>query len=305
MQPKDETGRQGILVMMDESTQSLSLFDTMVGRVVRTYWPLIVGLGLVCAVATYAYCFFSPKWYRAQAMLAPAPQESGAALNALSGQIGGLAALAGIDIDGGEGFKEEALARLSSREFTFAFINDLNLLPVLFADDWNAKTKSWRDPDEVPTMERAYKFFNDEVRTVSEDRRNGLVKITVDWTDPDLAMSWANELVTRINADRRAVARADAQRNLDYLNRELAQTNVVEVRQLLNRLVESETRKAMLASVREQYAFKVIDPAFRPGRQNIVRPRAVVLSAVALVGGGTLGMLLALVLFVRKGRKVE
>jgi uncharacterized protein involved in exopolysaccharide biosynthesis len=301
----NESGRQGILVMMEEGARSVSLFDTAVGRVVRGYWMLIVGLGLACAIGTYAYCFFSPKWYRAQALLAPAPQESGAALNALTGQIGGLAALAGIDIGGGEGFKEEALARLSSREFTFAFINDLKLLPVLFADDWDPVAKTWRDADDRPTMERAYKFFNDEVRSVSEDRRNGLVKVTVDWTDPDLAMSWANELVTRINADRRVVARSDAQRNLEYLKRELAQTNVVEVRQLLNRLVESETRKAMLASVREQYAFKVIDPAFRPGRQNIVRPRAVVLSAIALVGGSCLGMVLALVLSARKGRKVQ
>lgn len=305
MATNDESGRQGILVMMEEGTQTLSLFDTTVGRVVRGYWMLIVGLGLALAVGTYAYCFFSPKWYRAQALLAPAPQESGAALNALSGQIGGLAALAGIDIGGGEGFKEEALARLSSREFTFAFINDLELLPILFADDWDPAAKAWRDPDDRPTMERAYKFFNDEVRTVSEDRRNGLVKITVDWTDPDIAMRWANELVTRINEDRRAVARADAQRNLEYLNRELERTNIVEVRQLLNRLVESETRKAMLASVREQYAFKVIDPAFRPGRQNIVRPRAVVLSTLALVGGGCMGFFLALVLFVRKGRQVQ
>jgi uncharacterized protein involved in exopolysaccharide biosynthesis len=280
--------------MLEDSGGSLSLFDTGVGLVIRRYWLLIGIIALVCALATYITCLLLPKWYRAQVVLAPAPQESSAALNSLGGQIGGLAALAGIDIGGGEGFKEEAIARITSREFTFAFINDHDLLPVLFAEEWNAQTKTWRKPERVPSMERAYKFLNDSVRSVSEDRRNGLVKITVDWKDPELAKTWANDLVTRINADRRAVARADAERNLAYLERELEKANVVEVRQLLNRLVESETRKAMLASVREQYAFRVIDPAFLPGRQNIVRPRAVMLSAAALMGGVALGFVIAL-----------
>lgn len=297
-------GSRGVLVMLEDSGNSLSLFDSPVGQALRRHWLLIAGLAVVAAVTTFVICKISPKWYRAQVVLALAPQESNAALNSLGGQIGGLAALAGLDIGGGEGFKEEAIARLTSREFTFAFINEKQLLPVLFASDWDPQAKDWRSSKRTPSMERAYKFFTQEVYSVAEDRRNGLVNLTIDWKDPQLAMQWANELVGRINADRRAVARADAQRNLEYLSKELEKASIVEVRQLLNRLVESEMRKAMMANVREQYAFRVVDPAFLPGRQNIVRPRAVVLSAIALLGGAALGVLLALGLHaLRTGRE--
>src|SRR4029077_2012468 len=116
-----------------------------------------------------------------------------------------------------------------------------------------------------------------------------LIKITIDWKDPTLASEWANKLVARVNADRRAVARAEAEQNLEYLNRELERTNIVELRQAINRLIEREIRKMMLVKVREQYVFKVLDPAFVPGREGVVWPNLAILTIEALVLGGVVG----------------
>ena len=50
----------------------------------------------------------------------------------------------------------------------------------------------------------------------------------------------------------------------------------------------------MLVNVREQYSFKIIDPAFVPGVDAVVWPRIAMLTAVALLLGGLVGAGIAL-----------
>jgi uncharacterized protein involved in exopolysaccharide biosynthesis len=294
--------RQAVLVFVDDlpaGTTAVSLLEVLLG-----YWKLIAVCALVAAAISIAYCKLSPKWYRAQTLIAAARQEGGSALGPLGGEIGGLASLVGIDIGDGEDQKKEAIARFSSREFVYDFLRTERIIPILFADEWDPVAKKWESPEKAPTMDDAYRFFTQQVAQMSEDRRTGLIKVTVDWTDPKLAMTWANTLVTRINADRRAVARAESERNLEFLDRELERTPIVELRQAINRLVETEIRKRMLVNVREQYAFKVIDPAVVPGIHGVVRPRIAFLTAIALVVGTVLGCGIALLrhFLSRRGR---
>lgn len=304
MQHDDDSGhsRKAVLLLVDEHEMDAAASGSIVNLVLR-HWRWIALSALTAAIAALAYGLVAPKWYRAQATISPVAQESGqSALGAMSGDLGGLAALAGLDLGNNEDFKNEALARLSSREFIYGFLRDEGLMPILFADEWDARNERWRsaDRDEQPSLEQAYRKLMADVVTVSEDRRNGLIKITVDWKDPALASALANKLITRINGDIREVARAEAVRNLEFLNRELAKTPFVELRQAINRLIESEIKKLMLVNVREQYAFKVIDPAFVLGREGIVKPRLALLLASASILGGLAGLFVALAFSQRK-----
>ena len=49
----------------------------------------------------------------------------------------------------------------------------------------------------------------------------------------------------------------------NYLN-EISKTNLSSAKQMLYRIVEQQTQSLMLANAREEYAFKVIDPARKP-----------------------------------------
>lgn len=71
----------------------------------------------------------------------------------LTGQLSGLASLAGVNVGGAGNNKDEYLD-LWSRGFIRRFIADNALLPVLFADDYDARTGRWTvdDPDDVPTL---------------------------------------------------------------------------------------------------------------------------------------------------------
>ncbi len=259
------------------------------------YWKSIAVCIAAAALAAIIYSVITPKWYRAQTLIAPVLQDpNSSALGALGAGVGGLASLVGIDIGGEDSQKKEALARMTSREFIYGFIESRNLLPVLLAEKWDADRKAWKNPSRAPDIEDGYRILVREVVTISEDRTTGLVRVAVDWTSPELASAWANDLVVRVNADRRAVAKAESVRNLAFLNRELEGASIIDLRQAISRLVEAEIRKQMLVNVREEYAFKVIDPAYVPGIHAVVRPRIAMLTAVAAALGGLLGCGLAL-----------
>ena len=63
------------------------------------------------------------------------------------------------------------------------------------------------------------------------------------------------------------------------------------------RLIEAETKKKMVASTREEYAFKPIDPAVAPERR--FRPRR----AVFVLTGFLLGLMASAVATVAVGRR--
>jgi hypothetical protein len=289
-----EPARRAVLVFVDEGpagTPSPSVLSAL-----ARYWALIGACAAIAGLGAVIYCLVAPKWYRAQTTIAPVHFEADrGSLGGLGAQLGGLASLVGLDAGSEEDEKKETLARFTSREFVYNFLRSQGVVPILFANKWDAVEHRWRSPGRAPTLEQAYRYFMGRVCTISEDRRTNLVKVTVDWKDPALASAWANELVAAINADRRIVARSEAERNLEFLNRELGRTNVVELRQSINHLIEGEIRKSMLVNVREQYAFNVIDPAFQPGIEAVVWPRIAISTIGAVLLGGLLGVGIALV----------
>ena len=266
----------------------------------RRGW-LIVGLtGLLFAVALYAISFAIQPAYRANIVMVPAEADGGqSSMARLSGQLGGLAALAGIRPDSASGTKFQDLQYLSSHAFVSAFVLEEKLLPVLFADDWDPIAKRWIDPDEPKSLNDAVKLFNKEVCAVSEVKETGIITLAVTWGDRDVAQKWANLLVDRVNERLRQRAIADANASIAFLNQELNKASVVELRQSIYRLIEGQIRAVMLANVKKQYAFKVIDPAVAPDVDDVVRPRRLVMAVL----GGAAGVGLAMIFLFWRARR--
>jgi capsular polysaccharide biosynthesis protein len=234
--------------------------------------------------------------YRAETLLAPVAKDSLGAGDALRNQIGGLASFAGIDLGAGSGRKEESLATLSAPGFSRSFILTENLAPVLFAERWDLKANRWREDGKQPTLEDAVKTFTKSVRTITVDRKTGLVTVAVEWYSPLLAARWANRMVEMVNERLRTQAIRDADLSIDYLNKELAKTNVVEMQQGISRLIESQVNKAMVANVEREYAFRVIDLAIAP--ETRVSPKRTVMTLV----GGAIGLFVGVIfVFGRRG----
>ena len=274
-----------------------------VWRTLDRYRGLIIATTTAGVVAAAAVAWFTTPVYRVDVLLAPVDVESGGALSGVASQFGGLAALAGVDLRGNSSGKDESIALLRSRALAGQLIEANDLLPLLFADEWDESAKAWRsgDPAEVPTLWDAYQSFDDDIRFVNENPKVGLVTLAVEWKDPALAKSWADQLVQRVNRETRERAIREAERSLSYLNQQLQKTEVVELRQAIFGLIENQTKQMMLANVREDYAFKVIDPAIVPDLDDPIRPRPLLLIALGATGGLLFGVLMALLLGARSG----
>jgi uncharacterized protein involved in exopolysaccharide biosynthesis len=252
-------------------------------------------VGLLPLIASIIMAVLSTPIYRAEILLIPANAKDGAEVASnISGQIGGFASLAGISLGGGDDRKNEAIATLKSRTLTNAFVSDNNLLPILFEKQWDSNLGRWKENlSRVPTLWDAYKKI-DQIRRLDEDKKTGLLKLSVEWKSAELSAKWADYIVKRTNQHLRAKAIERADQNISFLRKQLNETSIVEVRQALYRLIESELKTVMLAQSSEEYAFRIIDPAVVP--EEKIWPKRLLLIILGGLSGLFLGVLSALLI---------
>jgi uncharacterized protein involved in exopolysaccharide biosynthesis len=255
-------------------------------------WRVMLTTIVVTAMSVVVAQSMTPV-YRATTIVAPVRIGQNS-LDSGLGQLGGLAALAGIGIDSGAAVTEESLAVVKSRRFTEDFIREEGLLQELFSDQRRGLIAKILDLDQNPTLAGAYKYFDETVRTIVQDRRTGLIQIHIVWDDPEIAERWANRLVAQLNAEMRRREISATAAAMAYLEKELETTSVIDTRQAITRLMEGQISQAMIANVTEEYSFRVIDPAMAPDVDDPISPNKVLLVALGLVLGGMLGCMLAL-----------
>ena len=107
----------------------------------RRHWRLIAAVVGAATVIAIVWSLFLPKTYKAEATIATV-SSGGGALSGLAGQFGGLASLAGVSIGGG-GESAKLIAILKSRSLAENVIRQENLMPILFASQWDAEGKKW------------------------------------------------------------------------------------------------------------------------------------------------------------------
>jgi G-rich domain on putative tyrosine kinase/Chain length determinant protein len=265
-------------------------------------WKLLLATAVVGGLVAVGIALLMRPSFRAEALVAPVTtQTSAGGVGGALRELGGIAALAGIDVGMGGGRKGEYLATLSSPGLARDFIQSGNLLPILYADRWDPQAKRWRADKKPPTLGQAVKRFTDGVVSISDDRRTSLVTVTVDWYSPQLAAQWANGLIELANDRLRADAIHSAQSSLEYLDKELAKTNVVEIRQAIYQLTEQQVNNAMLANVQREYAYRFIDRAVPP--ETKFSPKRTVIGAVGAAVGLFLGVMVVYVRRVRARRR--
>jgi uncharacterized protein involved in exopolysaccharide biosynthesis len=144
---------------------------------------------------------------------------------------------------------------------------------VLYAKQWDPGAQKWRatDPKKIPTLWKANRDFR-KIRGVVDDKKTNMVILKITWKDPQQAAKWANDLVRITNSYLRDKAIQEAERNIAYLNEQASKTTVVEAQKSIYSLLETEINKEMLARGREEYALKVVDPAFVPEKPSSAGP---------------------------------
>lgn len=269
---------------------------------------------LVAAVSSVIFALSLPNYYRAEVVLAPSEEAQGGGLGQMAGQLGGIASLAGFDLGGGQIDKATvALEILSSRSFIGDFIERHDIkVPLIATKAWQESTNTLLvDPElynqdrgqwvrdvnppkaSEPSLWEATKVFREDVLRVNRDQQSGIVVVSVEHLSPYIAREWATLLVEDLNNYMRDRDVHEAERSIAYLDEQMQGTRLASMQQVFSQLIEKQTQTMMLANVRDEYMFRIIDPAVAPEDRS--RPSRALIAIAGTFLGGLLGTLVALI----------
>lgn len=275
-----------------------------------TLWAgkwLVIAFTVLFAAGGVAFALMKPDIYQASVLVAPANEEGG--VNGLSGQLGGLASLAGINLGGG-GSSQTSIAKevLQSRAFLTDFIRRHQLsVPLKAVAGWDIENQEWQynrklyNPDTdswqlgkngesvAPTDWDLVKVFRGNHLSVSESKDTGMLTVSIKSFSPVAAKEWATKLIADINEHMRREDVGTSEARIAFLESKLSETNIAGMQQVFYQLIESETRTVMLANAQPEYVFKTIDPAVAPQEKS--EPKRGLIVALAIMLGAGLGVL--------------
>ncbi|BAJ01438.1 Wzz/FepE/Etk N-terminal domain-containing protein [Shewanella violacea] len=280
---------------------------------------LIIAITAIFALGSVIYAINQPNIYKSEALLAPITEKQSGGLSALAGQFGGLASMAGINLGGGGIDKTKmAIEVMQSRQFTSQFIQNHKILPDLMAaDKWNMSDNSITYNQDLyslssntwvrevkapfkpkPSMQEAYKEFI-KIISVNKAKDTGMVTVSVEHLSPAVAQQWVTWLIEDINSVMKERDVVEANRSSEFLNKQIALTNVADIRSILYKLIEEQAKTIMFAEVRDEYVFKTIDPALVP--EEKAGPKRALICVLGTLLGGMLAVMLVLIrYFIRK-----
>jgi uncharacterized protein involved in exopolysaccharide biosynthesis len=270
-------------------------------------WLAILASALIAGALAYAASYLMSPAYRAEVIVFPVSDSDGSDLMAaLGGQLAGLGALAGLGISGDYG-RNERLAVLSSRQLAVRFIEEEQLVPefctarlIKCSSGTGTNVSATRMDDREANDTR--KLFQRRVLSVSEDKRTGLVRVTMTWRDREKAADWASRYIALANRELLARSIAESDLRIEFLRTAAAAAEANELRLAIYNLMESEIKSRMVASSRVDYAFRVIDPALVPDERDRVRPKR---ALIAVIGAGLGTLSLIVLLMVRSRRRIS
>ena len=303
---------------MENNTQNDTQYDDQVD-LKELFGVLWVGRKKIIAI-TALFAFISvlfalslPNQYKATALLAPAQSES-SVLSGAMGQLGGLASLAGVNIGGSE-TSEVQIAQeiMKSWSFIEGFIVDNDITFELFAvEGWNIKSnepkinysvydtdnKQWLTENESgvtgpPTSWEMFQAFFGRL-TIDEDRKSGLVSVSIEYYSPQIAKQWLDKYVAAINVHMQQRQIEKVTNNINYLQVQIEKTSVAEMREVFYSIIEEQTKNKMLAEASPDYAFVVVSPSMVPEQKS--QPQRALICILGTLLGGMLSVMLVLLM---------
>jgi uncharacterized protein involved in exopolysaccharide biosynthesis len=280
-------------------------------------WLTLSICGFSAAIIALVWAIQQPNIFKAQTLLMPVTSDKGG-LGALAGNLGGLASMAGIGLgDSSNDNTKLALQLVKSRAFIGEFIQENDLLaPVMAANGWNLQadnltyndslydhaTKKWLRQVKAPLkpepsiMEAHRQFL--KMLTVEQEPKSKFVKISIEFYSPTLAADWLRKLVLKLNNKIRELDIEEANRSIEYLQKLATDSRVSGLQVVFSSLLEEQIKSKMLAEVRQDYVFKVVDPAIAPDQKS--KPQRALIIIIAGFLGGIIGMVIVLY---RSGKK--
>ncbi|MDB9863458.1 Wzz/FepE/Etk N-terminal domain-containing protein [Litorivicinus sp.] len=254
----------------------------LIGVIWSGKW-LIILFSMIAAGLSIYTSLQIPNSYRVEIKIAPV-DDGGGKMAGLMSQYGSLASLAGISLpSSGDAQTDLLLKILQSRRFISDFIKEEGLGPRLLAlssydpvqqvelidsNIFNAEQNQWLRKVEAPrsaepSEQELFEAFASSFQ-IYKDNKSPLVTVSFDHQSPLLGYDILRLIVTRLDDYARQKDRTKSEQSIEYLERKLSQTRLVDVEKVLYQMIEAQVKTLMLAEVNADYAFQIIDPAHIP-----------------------------------------
>jgi uncharacterized protein involved in exopolysaccharide biosynthesis len=289
---------------LEERTDEIAL-----GKLFVVVWEqkiTVIVVSLIFAFAASIYAISIPNQYTATVVLAPSQSESGGLSGAL-GQLGGLASLAGVNIGSNESSEAQIAQQIMiSWDFIDKFIRKNKLEKEIYAvNGWDSESnllvlnervydvvnKSWviRDGDIVraPTSWELYKAFR-EMLNVVEDKKTGLVSVSIEYYSPLLAKAWLDMYLRSINIHMQQRQIVKVTRNIAYLEKQIEKTSIAEMQGVFYTIIEGQIKSKMLAEASPDYTFATVNPSMVPEEKS--KPQRALLVILCFIFGAILSL---------------
>ena len=182
---------------------------------------IVFGITILTAIIS----FILPKTYTSESVIAPVTKSSsGSGLSA-------IAAMAGLPV-GGDQATANVVAVLNSNTLRERVVKDLNLLDEILKDKKNEFKR--------PYQELGIRL-KDSIK-INEDKKNGTIKIEVDWKDPDIAQKINESIIKNLRQILNEKSFTVAKMNRIFYENELNKT-LESLKLTMNKLNEYQKTK--------------------------------------------------------------
>jgi LPS O-antigen subunit length determinant protein (WzzB/FepE family) len=242
---------------------------------------IIVSVTAFISIIGVMYSLSLPNIYTSKAILAPIDSSDNIS-NPLQ-SYSSIAGLAGLNIPFSSGagtnyFK--AIEKVTSLSFFENNILENIYLPDLMAfESWDPKTNtvvydediyniennSWvreysYPKQQIPSAQESFEAFKLNHFSFSQDKESGFSLLAIEHKSPIIARQWAELIVSEINNYYRQKDKLESEKALIYLNDQIINTGLSEIKLVLAQLLQEETKKLTLIEANEFYVFDYIDP---------------------------------------------
>ena len=106
---------------------------------------------------------------------------------------------------------------------------------------------------------------------VKNNAKDNTISVSIELYDPEMSAKMVDYILTALNDHMRSETKRVAQTNREFLEEQLGMTADPLIRQKIYSLIASQIETAMMSELKENFAFKVIDPPKAPDKK--IKPK--------------------------------
>mgnify|MGYP001965543167 CR=1 FL=1 len=249
----------------------LDLFQTLWKKKV-----FIIVSSSVIAISSIFYALLLPNYYNSEAVLVVRSSTDSAPVSQF-----GITPLIGLNLTNSLSSESAKIIEIvKSREFVKHLIKFENILPSLSAaESYDSRLKKLNFDSKVynainsewlgskPTYIEAHSIYSSMLE-INQDKLTGIISISMEHLSPIFAKEFLQLVIQEANNLNRESDIGESSKALSFLETELSQTSILDIRKSINQLIKSQLETRMLASIHDEYTLITLEPPYIPEQKN-------------------------------------